>query len=99
MDAGFLGRWPRLLELLARWAGFANRRPVGPGSHPRFGPLDRNHKPSRRKTPSIPNVPFVDFYFVLSAQLPKLILIRSFSMMFFLLLHISQDSVQVRLAD
>ena len=27
-DAGFLGRWPRLFESLARWAGIANHRPV-----------------------------------------------------------------------
>ena len=37
-DVKFLGRWPRLLELLALWAGIANRRPVGPRSHPRFAP-------------------------------------------------------------
>ena len=28
IEAGFLGRWPRLFESLARWAGIANHRPV-----------------------------------------------------------------------
>ena len=63
------------------------------------GPLGRIRKPLRRQTPSIPNVTFVNIYFVLSAQLAKLILIRSFSMMLFLLLHKRQDSIKVRLAD